>query len=129
MLLGRRTLIQQQDEDSLIALVRQIYGENSGHAGAANAARAWKDTTEFALDLLEAAGVPVSRKVDWRLPQQFSRAKLGRMTKDGFRSAMLARWNDGRLNIDYWDGQPVTAERAVEIPKPEESLVPRPASK
>ena len=105
-----------RDTVGLTRMVRDLYNEASGDPVAANAARAWRDATEYARTRFNAAGGNIPRKETWRLPQVWDADAVKRTGQAGFEEWMHRAVEDGRLRIwDYEANAPVGALRRAEI--------------
>lgn len=105
-----------RDTVGLTRLVRDLYGEASGDPVAANAARGWRDATDYALTRFNAAGGGIPRKEAWRLPQAFDGDVVRKMGQAGFEDWMHRAVDDGRLRIWDWErNAPVDALKRAEI--------------
>lgn len=73
-----RLLRLVQDKDGLERLVRELFGEGTGDAVAAAAAKSWSDTAELARKLGNQAGASIGELKNWRLPQAHNRERIAR---------------------------------------------------
>lgn len=107
--------LQGSDTMGLQRFVRELYGEGTGDAAAGAHAKAWTETTEYAVDRYNAAGGNIRNRKDWRLPQ---RADQRRVAKDaeGYRSFLYSAFAEGRLRLrDFETGLTATTKQAEEI--------------
>lgn len=97
----------KQDKQTLHAAVREIFGESTGNANAARAAKAWSETSEFLRQRFNRAGGFIPKRSDWGLPQTHNTKKVSKATMDEWieyvmpllkRDAMLTV--DGRVMTD-----------------------------
>lgn len=93
-----------QDRAGPVNLIKELYGVSSGDRVAAAGAPAWEKTVDYALDRLEAAGVAISRRDDWRFPQRWDRDSVSRQGKDAFAAYMESRYQSGDLRIGFGTG-------------------------
>lgn len=77
----------RKETASLRAVVRALYGEKTGDAEAADLAKAYADTAEYAKQRANAAGMNIGDREDWRLPNP--RHDVRAMKEAGFEA-----WRD-----------------------------------
>lgn len=84
-------------------VVRELYGESTGEGGAGTAAKAWSESTDYAVKLLRSAGVRIGQLEDWRLPQKFDQLAVQRLGKDNFVAQLEKWWREGKLRLRDWE--------------------------
>ncbi|MCK8787100.1 hypothetical protein M0638_22245 [Roseomonas sp. NAR14] len=106
----------RRDVVGLTRLVRELYGESTGDGAAANAARGWREATDYAVDRFNAAGGTIARKQGWNLPQGWDADVVKAAGRGAFLDWMEQAVADGRLRIwDYEANAPVNPLRRAEI--------------
>lgn len=106
-----------KDNVGMKNMIREMYGGNTGDAGAKGIAKSWQDTTDYLLRRFNAAGGDIVRRKDWRVPQGFfSMQRVGRVDVNEFIDDML-RSNDLSKIIDMDTNQPITKQRFIESTK------------
>ena len=76
-------------ENQIQDLVREMYGENTGNAGARTAAEYWANSAEQLRTAFNNAGGDIGRLENWNLPQEHSQYKTARAGRE--------RWLDDIL--------------------------------
>ena len=133
--LGKRGLGIRQDKASLRAVIRELFGEDSGDATAKELARTWSEAAEYARRRFNAAGGDIPKRENWGLPHRHdSRAVQGlvvrhreRLASDGLagraldaaaRDAAADEWIgfvepllDRAKMLDDVTGMPISPER------------------
>ena len=84
-------------------LVSALYGRTTASAEAQASAQAWERTMKWWMDSMQAAGVPVRKLEDWRLPQYFDSAAVRATGKQGFVDKMIEWWEDHKLVLRDWE--------------------------
>jgi hypothetical protein len=79
--------------------VTELYGKSSGVESAKINAEAWKKNNDWWADMMDNEKVHIAKRDDWFLPQKFNSLRVRTMGEDGFVSAMMERWQDGRLRM------------------------------
>lgn len=69
-----------------------LYGRETGDALAKRSAEAWSKTVDRWVDGLRAAGVPVGRREDWRLPQKWDPLAVRQMGQEKFVAWLEDMW-------------------------------------
>lgn len=59
----------KEDAPSMRTFIREMYGQDSGDAGAKAAAEAWKTTTEYGRERFNRGGGDIKKRADWFVPQ------------------------------------------------------------
>lgn len=103
-----------QDTLGIRNLVRELYGEGTGDAVAANAAKAWDRTAAYAKDRFVVAGGDIATREDWRLPQHHERRQIRAVTADEWRDFMLPLLDRNRM-VDFETGAPISGDKLDEI--------------
>jgi hypothetical protein len=97
-----------RDLPGLRQFVAELYGQGTGNAAAAQAAKAWTATTEYALRRFNAAGGNITELDTWRLPQAWNAEAVRGAGRDRFVSLMEAAADRGDLLIrDFATGKPM----------------------
>ncbi len=100
-----------QDQVGIRNFVRELYGEGTGDAVAANAAQAWVRATDKAAKRYAAVGGEIFERDDWRLGQ---RHDADRIRVEGFATwsaVMRDAFHRGDLDVlDFKTGERVTSE-------------------
>jgi hypothetical protein len=73
-----------EDMAGIRLLVKEMMGENTGHAEAAAGAKAWKETTEALRLRFNAAGGDIGKLEDWGLPHHHSQSKVWKAGADAW---------------------------------------------
>lgn len=73
-----------QSKEKLLALVRELRGEDSGDALAKRGAKAFHDTAEEARQTFNEAGGDVGKLDDWGMPQHHSQEKVAAAGRDAW---------------------------------------------
>ena len=94
-----------QSRDKLIALVRELRGEDSGDALAKKGAKAFHDAAEEARTVFNQAGGDVGKLDDWGMPQHHSQVKVAAAGRDAWVEAILPKLDRSRYADDL--GQPL----------------------
>lgn len=107
-----------RDAVGLRSLIRETFGDSTGDAAAAAAAKAFGEAAEYARQRFNAAGGAIAKRADWGRPQVWDQqavktAGLARFSDD-MHEAMAKGWL--RI-VDFDSGADVPAERAAEIIK------------
>lgn len=106
----------RRDTAGLLRFVRELYGEATGSAVDANAAKAWRSTTDWAVAQFGAARGGDIRLESWRLPQNWDSAKVKAAGQQTFSDFMHSEVAAGRLRIADWEtGLAVDPLRRAEI--------------
>lgn len=89
------------------ALLREIYGEDTGNATAKKAAKVWKEQADVMRQQFNAIGGDVPMREDWALPSHHSQAKVHKSGRDAWVADTLPLMKreafvleDGRLMSD-----------------------------
>jgi hypothetical protein len=101
----------RQEKASLRAVVRALYGEKTKDPEAADMAKAFGDTAEYAKQRFNAGGGDIGDREDWRLPNPGHDARAIR--KAGYQAwhdAELPRLDRERMT-DYATGLPLTDDK------------------
>ena len=93
-----------QSGDKLLALVRELRGEDSGDALAKKGAKAFHDAAEEARTVFNQAGGDVGKLDDWGMPQHHSQVKVAAAGRDAWVEAILPKLDRSRYADDL--GQP-----------------------
>ena len=59
----------RENVPAMRSFVRELYGEGTGDEGAAAAAKAWRDTSEYARERFNQGGGDIKKRSDWNVPQ------------------------------------------------------------
>ena len=94
-----------QSGDKLLALVRELRGEDSGDALAKKGAKAFHDAAEEARTVFNQAGGDVGKLDDWGMPQHHSQVKVAAAGRDAWVEAILPKLDRSRYADDL--GQPL----------------------
>lgn len=86
-------------------VVSELYGRATVGKEAGPAAKAWTEAMTWWMDGMRAAGIPVGKMEDWRLPQHFDSAAVKALGKDGFVGQMEAWWRQGKLALRDWKAE------------------------
>jgi hypothetical protein len=80
-----------ENPEGRTALVRELFGEESGNAAAKAGADAWRQVTDELRDRANAAGMNIGKLDEWHYPQSHSQ---GRIAKAG-----LEKWTEDTLPL------------------------------
>ncbi len=80
-------------------VVTELYGRSSGVEGAKLNGEAWGKAVNWFADMMDNEKVHIERREDFFLPQKFNSLRVRTMGEEGFVSAMMERWQDGRLKM------------------------------
>lgn len=84
--LGRTT---KQNRAKSEAMVREIFGENTGDAAAKDLAKAWKKAAEFLRLKFNEAGGDIPKREDWGMPQVHDNDAIRKAGKDTWKEFIL----------------------------------------
>ncbi len=99
----------RQNTIGMRTFIRELYGERTGDPVAANAAKAWRDTTDHAAKRYAAAGGEILERDDWRLPQSHNANRI-RKAPDQWASDIRDAFERGDLDVlDFATGERVNA--------------------
>ena len=76
-------------ENQIQDLVREMYGENTGNAGARTAAEYWANSAEQLRTAFNNAGGDIGRLENWNLPQEHSQYKTARAGRERWLNDIL----------------------------------------
>lgn len=80
-------------------MIDELFGVESGDPVAAAAAKAFKGTTDYAVDRAQKAGKIFEPNEDWRLPQPWTSSRVQKFGYDEFKRDFLARVDSGGLKF------------------------------
>lgn len=89
----------------LIDLRREVFGQDSGNAGARAIADSWRQTVEMLRSRFNAAGGRIAKMDGWHVPQRHDMALVRDAGFDSWRS-FVAPLLDRQRMIDYDTGEP-----------------------
>lgn len=84
-------------------VVSELFGRATGSEEAKAAAGAWNQAIKWWMDGMHAAGVPIGKLEDWRLPQHFDSNAVRKMGEQAWIEQMDSWWRDGHLRIRDWN--------------------------
>lgn len=84
--LGRTTKEARAKSD---AMVREIFGENTGDAAAKDLAKAWKKAAEFLRLKFNQAGGDIPKREDWGMPQVHDNDAIRKAGKDTWKEFII----------------------------------------
>ena len=88
----------------------------TGDGAAANAAREWSKTADYAFSRFNMAGGNITRKETWRLPQRWESAKVNRAGRATWQADIDQAVQAGQMKIVDWEtGEAVNPIRRAEI--------------
>ena len=97
----------KRDKAGPRAMVRELYGEDSGNAAAKSIAQGWDRTAEWLRQRFNRAGGDIAARADWRLPQRHDPLAVGRASADAW-AAETAPLLDRAKMRDPANGAPLT---------------------
>jgi len=71
-----------QDTEGMRNMVRELFGTNTGEAGAKAHAKAWAETAEIARQRFNRAGGAIAKREDWGMPQFHDPKLVAKVPKD-----------------------------------------------
>ena len=96
-----------QDRDTLLATVREIFGESTGNEKAAKSGTAFSKAAEYLRERYNRAGGFIPKRNDWGMPQVHDQVKVSKAGMDDWIEYTLPRLNreamvnaDGRIMSD-----------------------------
>tara|TARA_B100000787_G_scaffold169752_1_gene162108 strand:- start:79 stop:2493 length:2415 start_codon:yes stop_codon:yes gene_type:complete len=96
-----------QDRDTLLATVREIFGEATGNEKAAKSGTAFSKAAEYLRERYNRAGGFIPKRNDWGMPQVHDQVKVSKAGMDAWIEYTLPRLNreamvnaDGRIMSD-----------------------------
>lgn len=92
-----------ENANDMHALIKELWGEDSGNAAAKGAAKVWKQTMDELRDRFNAAGGDVGKLDEWHYPQSHSMDRIGKAGFDKWISDLIP-WLDRKKYIRP-DGQ------------------------
>lgn len=106
----------QQDKTGVIAMVRELFDENTGNTRAKAAAQGMTEATDWGVARLQEFGGTVHNKANWRLPQQFIRQNVARYSEAEFKAYFQAAAARGVLRFTDWEtGLPAASDKIDKI--------------
>ncbi len=103
-----------QDRAGPRAMVRELFGQDSGNTVAKTAAKAWLAMAEYARRRFNAAGGDIGRLDDWRFPQTHDRRRVKRMGKDAWVEFAFPKMDRSRM-LDPETGLALDDRQLVEL--------------
>lgn len=100
----------RRNKDRLNAVVREVFGEDSGDPMAKAIAQTWSAVAERARRRFNAAGGHIGKRADWGLPQMHDSRAVRKATYAQWRAAILPRLDLEAMGRDFNDGLPFTDE-------------------
>lgn len=94
-----------QDPEKVVALVKELRGEESGEPLAKRGAKAFHEVAEEARKVFNASGGSVGRLDDWAHPQHHSQEKVASVGKEAWVDSILPRLDRARYENEL-TGQP-----------------------
>jgi len=96
-----------QDRETLLATVREIFGESTGNTKAAKSAKGFAKAAEYLRERYNRAGGFIPKRNDWGMPQVHDQVKVSKAGMDEWIEYTLPRLNreamvnaDGRIMSD-----------------------------
>ena len=90
-----------QDRDTLLATVREIFGESTGNEKAAKSGAAFSKAAEYLRERYNRAGGFIPKRNDWGMPQIHDQVKVAKAGLDKWIEYTLPKLNrEAMLNID-----------------------------
>lgn len=103
-----------QDTKGIRNMIRETFGEQTGDATAAQAAREWKEATDFGVDQAGKLGREFTPSEDWRIPQFWETSRVNKFGPQEFRADLQKEIESGALVVmNKEEGRRATA---AEIP-------------
>lgn len=96
--------------EMLRKVVREVFGEDSGDAGARAIAQSWAGVAEKARLRFNAAGGHVGKRSDWGLPQAHDAAKVRKARYQEWRDFIMPRLDLDAMGRDFNNGLAFTPE-------------------
>lgn len=96
--------------EMLRKVVREVFGEDSGDAGARAIAQSWSGVAEKARLRFNAAGGHVGKRADWGLPQAHDAAKVRKASYQEWRDFIMPRLDLDAMGRDFNNGLAFTPE-------------------
>lgn len=94
-------------------IVRELFGEDSGNAGARALAESWRRTAEKLRQRFNAAGGDIGFRADWGLPQAHDWVKVRKAGFDAWRNDIMPRLDRAKM-VDERTGKPFS-DGALEL--------------
>ena len=106
----KRDLIgRTRNQATMRALVRELFGENTGNNGARELAGAWRSASEYLRQRFNAAGGSIAKRADWGLPQSHSSQRVREVDAAGWKDFIRPLLAADRM-IDERTGLPFTPQ-------------------
>lgn len=110
---SRNLIGEARDKTGLTDLGREVFGEKTGNASAAELASAWTDTVESLRERFNRAGGAIQKLKDWGLPQAHDSLKVRAVPYEEWRGDILKGLAVDRM-IDDATGQAFTPDALEE---------------
>ncbi|MGN7770768.1 hypothetical protein [Phyllobacterium sp. 22552] len=85
--------------DSVWNVVDELFGKDTGDESAKAAAKAFTDTTKYALDRVKRSGKRVAALEDWRLPQFWDASRAKKVTEREFLDDLMIEIESGNMRV------------------------------
>lgn len=106
----KRDLVgRTRNQATMRALVRELFGENTGNNGARELAAAWKAASEYLRQRFNAAGGSIAKRADWGLPQSHSTQRVREVDAETWKDFIRPLLAADRM-IDERTGLPFTPQ-------------------
>lgn len=95
----------KQDNEAVLAMVRELFGESTGNAKAAKAATAFEKTSEYLRERANRAGSFIPKLLNWGMPQNSDQIKVSNAA--GLKKADMNKLGptaSTKKNMDAWIG-------------------------
>lgn len=95
-----------EDKEAVANMVREMYGESTGHKVASSAAKDWKGVVDLLREIYNLAGGDIGKLDNWALPQSHSQSRIAKVGKDAWVEKILPKLDRSKYNSE--SGAPMT---------------------
>lgn len=89
----------RQDTETVWNVVDELFGKDTGDDAAKAAAKAFTETTKYALDRVKRSGKRVAALEDWRLPQFWDASRAKKVTEREFTDDLMNEITAGNMRV------------------------------